>query len=72
MPKPRPTFLKRQRERKLAEKRAEKARKRSERKDNEDAPEGVAEGEDPDLAGMTPGPHNVAPWVDEDGDKGEA
>ena len=55
MAQPRSTFAKRQRERQKQEKREEKARRRAERQKERDAR--VAEdGEDPDIAGIVPGP----------------
>ena len=53
---PRPTHLKRQRERALVERRNEKAAKREELKARKDTAPAVAPGEDPDLAGIKPGP----------------
>ncbi len=53
---PRPTHLKRQRERALVERRNEKAAKREEQKARKSTSLPGAPGEDPDLAGITPGP----------------
>ena len=53
---PRPTHLKRQRERALVERRNEKAAKREEAKARKAVVPPPAPGEDPDLAGITPGP----------------
>lgn len=53
---PRPTHLKRQRERALVERRNEKAAKREEQKARKSTAPPVAPGEDPDLAGIKPGP----------------
>lgn len=53
---PRPTHLKRQRERALVERRNEKAAKREEQKARKTTAPPVAPGEDPDLAGIKPGP----------------
>ena len=51
------TFKKRERERARDEKRREKERKRQERK-NSPTPD-RADGEDPDIAGIVPGPQPV-------------
>lgn len=51
------TFKKRERERARDEKKREKERRRQERK-NEPRPD-VAPGEDPDIAGIVPGPQPV-------------
>ncbi|HEU5059216.1 MAG TPA: hypothetical protein VFU21_21940 [Kofleriaceae bacterium] len=51
------TFKKRERERARDERRKEKERRRQERK-NEPRPD-VAPGEDPDIAGIVPGPQPV-------------
>jgi hypothetical protein len=54
--KSRPTQLKRQRERALAEKRNQKAARRQEAKERRaNAPRRVGD-EDPDIAGIRPGP----------------
>lgn len=53
---PRPTHLKRQRERALVERRNEKAAKREEAKARKAGAPPPAPGEDPDLAGIKPGP----------------
>lgn len=53
---PRPTHLKRQRERALVERRNEKAARREEAKARKQAAPPPAPGEDPDLAGIKPGP----------------
>lgn len=55
-----PTFQKRQKERQRQEKQRDKAAKKEERKrQREDRPAG-APGEDPDLAGIVPGPQPPA------------
>lgn len=53
---PRPTHLKRQRERALIERRNEKAARRQEAKARKADSPPPAPGEDPDLAGIKPGP----------------
>ena len=53
---PRPKHLKRQRERALVERRNEKAAKREAQKAQKASAPPVAPGEDPDLAGIKPGP----------------
>ncbi|MDQ3071159.1 MAG: hypothetical protein M3R55_15695 [Acidobacteriota bacterium] len=53
---PRPTHLKRQRERALVERRNEKAAKREAQKANKGSSPTFAPGDDPDLAGIKPGP----------------
>jgi hypothetical protein len=63
--KSRPTQLKRARERARQEKQKEKTARRLEaktRKANE--PSGGTGGEDPDIAGIVPGPQ-ASPWGDE-------
>ena len=65
MQKSRPTQLKRARERARQEKQKEKTARRLEaksRKANE--PSGGSGGEDPDIAGIVPGPQ-PSPWGDE-------
>ena len=63
MARSRPTQLKRQRERAQAEKRTQKAARRQEAKANRaDKPRGEGE-EDPDIAGIRPGPQAPA-WND--------
>lgn len=63
---PRPTFAKRQRElkkqRAKQDKLAERARRRAEKADTPDAPQ---DEEDPDIAGIVPGPQPL-PWADEE------
>ncbi len=67
MAKPRPTFLKRQKERARLAKQAAKARRRTERKaeraerDDSDDDEAI----DPDIAGIIPGPQPI-PWEDQE------
>lgn len=55
----RQTFLKRQKERARQEKQRLKAEKRAQRKADRDQSE-VAVGEDPDIAGIVPGPQPAA------------
>jgi hypothetical protein len=55
----RQTFLKRQKERARQEKQRLKAEKRQQRKTDRDATD-VSVGEDPDIAGIVPGPQPLA------------
>lgn len=65
MASPRPTHTKRQREQKLVQKRQEKkARQQENRARAASATPGVRPGEDPDLAGIKPGPQ-ASPWGEE-------
>ena len=50
------TFKKRERERQRQDKRREKERRREERKHEKDARPNAVDGEDPDIAGIIPGP----------------
>jgi hypothetical protein len=61
--KSRPTQLKRQRERNLAEKRSQKAARRQEAKARRAAAPRRTGDEDPDIAGIRPGPQ---PRADDD------
>lgn len=61
----RPTITKRQRERAREERRRAKAEKRAQRKAEKEARPEVPNGEDPDLAGIVPGPQPI-PWEQED------
>ena len=63
MQKSRPTQNKRARERAKQEKQQQKAARRAERKATQPARD--AGGEDPDIAGIVPGPQ-PSPWGDED------
>ena len=63
---PRPTHLKRQRERALVERRNEKAAKREEQKARKASSPPPAPGEDPDLAGIKPGPQPRIYELDEE------
>lgn len=63
---PRPTHLKRQRERALVERRNEKAAKREEQKAKKSSAPPPAPGEDPDLAGIKPGPQPRIYELDEE------
>ena len=64
MQKSRPTQHKRARERARQEKAKEKAARRQEAKLHKGRPGGGASGEDPDIAGIVPGPQ-PNPWGDE-------
>ncbi len=64
MPVGRPSAKKRQRELALQDQRREKEARRSQRKAERVRPQ-VAEGEDPDIAGIRPGPQPAL--FDEDG-----
>ncbi len=63
MQKSRPTQHKRARERSRQEKQKEKVARRLEKNRRADAPP-TAGGEDPDIAGIVPGPQ-PSPWDDE-------
>ena len=52
------TFAKRQRENQRREKAKDKEQRKAERRKSVDSP-AVAEGEDPDIAGIVPGPQPV-------------
>ncbi len=59
-----PTMNKRQRERDQKEKKKEKEAKKRERQQNK-SPRVAVDGEDPDVAGIVPGPQPLPdPWVD--------
>jgi len=65
----RPTTNKRQREQARIAKRNDKAARLADRKRAEAERPATAEGEDPDLAGIRPGPQPLADWqidIDED------
>ena len=65
MASPRPTHTKRQREQKLVQKRQEKKlRAQENRARAATSPAGGRPGEDPDLAGIKPGPQ-ASPWGEE-------
>ncbi len=53
---PSPGFVKRQKELKRQERQQEKEAKKAERKREKEARGTVADGEDPDIAGIVPGP----------------
>jgi hypothetical protein len=63
-----PSFQKRQLERKKTEKREAKAREKEDRRRRleEDRARAVAEGEDPDLAGIVAGPQPTEDGTEED------
>ena len=63
MQKSRPTQNKRMRERARQEKQQQKAARRLEAKSRRPASAGGAPGEDPDIAGIVPGPQ-ASPWDD--------
>jgi len=65
-----PKFMKRQKERARQEKKAEKLQRRAERKAQRDDLPRDPSGEDPDLAGIVPGPQRPL-WEDEPQDGGE-
>ena len=58
----RPTAAKREREKSLSEKRQQKAARRQELKQQKATEGPRPEGEDPDIAGITPGPQPLADW----------
>jgi hypothetical protein len=70
MQKSRPTQNKRARERARQEKQQQKAARRLETKERRALRPDVAAGEDPDIAGIVPGPQ-PSPWADELGDLDE-
>jgi hypothetical protein len=63
--KSRPTQNKRARERARQEKQKDKAARRLEAKARKAQTPGAAGGEDPDIAGIVPGPQ-ASPWGDDD------
>jgi len=56
------TFLKREKERARDRKQKEKAARRLERKDEKSRRDPSPQGEDPDLAGIQPGPQPKIDW----------
>jgi uncharacterized membrane protein len=66
MARHRPTSAKRQRERKLAERRNEKAARRLERKHQQQDHRTVIDGLDPDIADIVPGPQPLQAWWTEE------
>ena len=63
--KSRPTLMKREREKARLEKQKQKAARRADRSRREQSPR--ADGVDPDIAHIQPGPQPLADWqVDED------
>lgn len=64
MQKSRPTQNKRARERAKQEKQQQKAARRLESKTRRPTQDGPGTGEDPDIAGIVPGPQ-ASPWDDE-------
>jgi hypothetical protein len=62
--KSRPTLQKRARERARQEKQQEKAARRQESKNRKASKAAVPAGEDPDIAGIVPGPQ-PSPWDDQ-------
>ncbi|ODS58101.1 MAG: hypothetical protein ABS36_04235 [Acidobacteria bacterium SCN 69-37] len=65
MQKSRPTQNKRARERARQEKRQQKEARRLENRGRRDSGVPLAPGEDPDIAGIVPGPQ-PSPWGDDD------
>jgi hypothetical protein len=63
--KSRPTLNKRARERARQEKQQQKAARRQEAKTRKVNTPGAPDGEDPDIAGIVPGPQ-PSPWGEED------
>lgn len=61
----RPTAAKREREKALIERRQQKEARRRDTKDRPDLGQ-QAEGVDPDIAGIVPGPQPLADWQIED------
>jgi hypothetical protein len=60
----RPTLLKREREKMRMEKQQQKVVRRQESKDRRNSTPPRTPGEDPDIAGIRPGPQPI-PWADE-------
>ncbi len=58
----RPTAAKREREKALSEKRQQKAAKRQDLKQRKEGQERPADGIDPDIADIVPGPQPLADW----------
>jgi len=58
----RPTAAKREREKALIERRQQKAAKREDTKRRKAEQGPASSGEDPDIAGITPGPQPLADW----------
>ena len=58
----RPTAAKREREKALIERRQQKAANREDTKRRKAEQGPVPAGEDPDIAGITPGPQPLADW----------
>lgn len=67
MQKSRPTQNKRARERARQEKRQQKEARRLENRGRREPGQGASQGEDPDIAGIVPGPQ-PSPWGDDDVD----
>jgi hypothetical protein len=61
----RPTHLKRERERAKREKREQKAAKRQAAKERRDSAQPREGAEDPDIAGIVPGPQ-PSPWEEDE------
>jgi hypothetical protein len=61
----RPTLLKREREKMRMEKQQQKNVRRQETKERKASAPPRPQGEDPDIAGIRPGPQPI-PWLDEE------
>ncbi len=62
--KPKPTIVKREREKARRIKQQQKAARRAEASARRAAaPGGAADGEDPDIAGIRPGPQPLPEWL---------
>ncbi len=59
------TAAKRERERALAERRKQKAAQRAESRDRQSSSERAADGVDPDIADIVPGPQPLQEWQQE-------
>jgi hypothetical protein len=68
----RPTAAKREREKNLAEKRKEKAARRQDVKQRKASEPARADGIDPDIADITPGPQPLADWQIDEVEEAEA
>ena len=67
----RPTAAKREREKALSERRQQKAARRQDLKVQKATKPRNADGVDPDIAGIVPGPQPLADWQIEEQEEGE-
>ena len=66
----RPSFTKRQKEMARQQKQQDKQARRHEMKERQAATSPAAGGEDPDIAGISPGPQPAPPWMDSSNRRG--